>query len=144
MATEAQIRDALDDLSWPSGSSRTVSEYLRSTEHYDVSDEGETKADWIEEAASGFGYKAYVVGISTGGFTGDTVAVLAKNENEALETADEWAATHYYNGDSESMHEQGEGPVMVDALLVPAPNPRANNPAPPPTTPGMLVGRLKF
>lgn len=124
MPTEAQIRSALDSLSWPSGSKRSVGAYLRSTEHYDVSDEGETKADWIEEAAGGYGDTAYIVGINTGGFTGDTVAVLAQNADTALETADEWAATRYYEGDSEKMHGAWEGAVRVEELLVPMSNPK--------------------
>lgn len=116
MATEAQIRSALNALperEWPE-------EFLKSTEHYDVSPQGEIKRDWIEEAAQGYGYGPYLVSINTGGFGASTVAVLSKNADEALETAGEWVCTKYYESLPEACEEargRGEGVVSVRSLL---------------------------
>lgn len=113
---KAQIEQALDALpDW-----QKPQAYLRSTEHYDVSAEGETEEDWVEEAAEGGGYEPYLVGINTGGYTGATVAVLAGHPDEALETASEWTQTYYYDSDPDAYEEaisSGYGLVNVESLF---------------------------
>lgn len=132
MPTQKQIREQIASLpDW-----RRPAAYLFSTEHYDVSPKGETKADFIREVASGSGYDPYLVSINTGGYTGVTVAVLAGHPDEALETADEWACTKYYDNldDCEEARGRGEGVVAVEHLMQAQANP------PPPRRGGLLRG----
>ena len=106
-----QIAGALTELpQW-----RQPSAYLSAWEHYDVSDEGMKRADWIEQAADR-NNTPYIVSINTGGYTGMSVAVIAANTEAALEAADEWTATRFYDGDSDDMHGKGEGPHVVEML----------------------------
>lgn len=101
--------------------------YLSSWEHYDVSSKGMSRADWLTEASEYNDRPPYLVQINTGGYTGVTAAVVAGHPDEALETADEWAATKYYDGDREAMHEAGEGPLRVDLLASMGNGTRARN-----------------
>lgn len=139
MATQKQVRAVLDGLS------RKPQAYLRSSEHYDVSSEGETRRDWIREAAEDNGYDPYIVEINTGGFTGTIVAVVAGHPDEALETADEWACTFYYDSNYEECEEargRGEGVVRVYPLMEAE---RRNNPGHSSgVTSSELTRRLKF
>lgn len=134
MTTRKEIRKALDALpNW-----RKPVAYLISSEHYDVSADGETKSSWVRDAVEYA--EPYLVSINTGGYTGVTVAVVAGHPDEALETADEWACTKYYDSDHDECEEargRGEGVVSVQHLM----EARESNPS---TSESELTKRLKF
>lgn len=122
--TQKQVRVKLDNLaSW-----QKPMAYLHSTESYDVSSKGDTKAEWIREAASVHGYEPYIVEINFGSsYTSAAVVVLAGHPDGALETAHEWFCTHYYDSDPDKCDEArgaGEGVVSVQHLMEAESNPR--------------------
>ena len=126
--TQKAVREKLASLP----DSRRPQAYLLSSEHYDVSPKGETKAEWVREAAGGFGYDPYLVLVNLGGYTGATVAVLAGHPDEALQKADEWVCTRYYDGDPDECERargRGEGVVAVEHLMIPQANPPEGKPS---------------
>ena len=122
--TQKQVRAKLDSLS----SRQKPMAYLYSTENYDVSSKGDTKVEWIREAASTHGYEPYIVEINFGSsYTSAAVVVLAGHPDEALQTADEWFCTRYYDSDPDKCDEargSGEGVISVQHLMEVESNPR--------------------
>ncbi len=149
--TQKQVRVKLDSLRKRSHM-KDPQAYLLSTEHYDVSPKGETKADWVREvveSSTAYGnYAPYVVEYNFGSsYTSAAVVVLAGHPDGALQTADEWWCTRYYDSDPDACDEargSGEGVVSVRHLMEVEANPGPRKTNPTTSSSASLIGKLKF
>ncbi len=95
--------------------------YLYAFDHYDNVGKKEphrgglSRKDAVEYAWTDKG--VYEVGINTGGYTGVTAIVVgATHPDTALQVADEWTGSYFYEDDHKeefSYSERGEGPISV-------------------------------